>query len=77
MIFSQADNNHLNLEELYAPAQTEFTTSTIWLDCESHFAGVLFKDLLNYITIKGKNTEVITLDGYEDSMPIADLENNA
>lgn len=77
VIVSQSETIALNLEELEALAQTEFTTSTIWLSGGPHFSGVALKALLEHFAIKGSNIEVIALDGYAVSMPIADLEDNA
>tara|TARA_B110001469_G_C9455262_1_gene229747 strand:- start:16 stop:522 length:507 start_codon:yes stop_codon:yes gene_type:complete len=74
---SQSETIHLNLEELDALAQTEFVTSTIWSSGEIHFSGVSLKALLKHLQFKGNNIEMIALDGYVVSMPIADLEDNA
>ena len=74
---SQSETIHLNLEELDALAQTEFVTSTIWSSGEIHFSGVSLKALLKHMQFRGINIEMIALDGYTVSMPIADLEDNA
>ena len=74
---SQSETIQLNLEELDALAQIEFTTRTIWLSGETHFSGVSLKALLRQYAIEGNKIEMIALDGYAVSMPIADLEENA
>ena len=74
---SQSETIQLNLEELDALAQIEFTTNTIWLNGETHFSGVSLKALLRQFAIKGNKIEMTALDGYAVSMPIADLEDNA
>jgi hypothetical protein len=74
---SQSETIQLNLEELDALAQIEFTTNTIWLNGETHFSGVSLKALLRQFAIKGNKIEMTALDGYTVSMPIADLEENA
>ena len=77
LTISQSETIQLNLEELDALAQIEFTTNTIWLSGETHFSGVSLKALLRQYAIKGNKIEMIALDGYAVSMPIADLEDNA
>ena len=77
LTISQSETVQLNLEELDALAQIEFTTNTIWLSGETHFSGVSLKALLRQYAIKGNKIEMIALDGYAVSMPIADLEENA
>lgn len=74
---SQSETIQLNLEELDALDQIEFTTNTIWLSGETHFSGVSLKALLRQFAIKGNKIEMTALDGYAVSMPIADLEDNA
>ena len=74
---SQSETIQLNLEELDALDQIEFTTNTIWLSGETHFSGVSLKALLRQFVIKGNKIEMTALDGYAVSMPIADLEDNA
>jgi len=74
---SQSETIQLNLEELDALDQIEFTTNTIWLSGETHFSGVSLKALLRQFAIKGNKIEMTALDGYAVSMSIADLEDNA
>ena len=46
LTISQSETVQLNLEELDALAQIEFTTNTIWLSGKTHFSGVSLKALL-------------------------------
>jgi len=74
---SQSETIQLSLEELDALAQIEFTTNTVWLSVETHFSGVSLKALLRQFAMNGNKIEMVALDGYSVSMPVADLEENA
>ena len=74
---SQSETIQLSLEELNALAQIEFTTNTVWLSGETHFSGVSLKALLRQFAMNGNKIEMVALDGYSVSMPVADLEENA
>jgi len=74
---SQSETIQLSLEELDALAQIEFTTNTVWLSGETHFSGVSLKALLRQFAMNGNKIEMVALDGYSVSMPVADLEENA
>lgn len=67
----------LDLAALDALDQVEFTTSTIWTDSENLFSGVPLKALLAHLDVEGTTIEMVALNDYAVSMPIADLEDDA
>ena len=67
----------LSLEELDALAQTEFSTTTIWTDGVDTFSGVSLKTLLSHLNATGKTIEMIALNDYAVSMPMAELDGDA
>ncbi len=67
----------LDLAALDALEQVEFVTGTIWTDGETRFSGVPLKALLTHLGIEGKTIEMVALNDYAVSMPIADLQDDA
>ncbi|MGB7320484.1 MAG: molybdopterin-dependent oxidoreductase [Albidovulum sp.] len=67
----------MSLETLDALDQTQFTTTTIWTDGEISFSGVPLKALLEHLGADGTTLEMVALNDYAVSMPIAELEDDA
>ena len=67
----------LSLDALDALEQVEFSTNTIWTDEEATFSGVPLKTLLALLNATGQTVEMIALNDYAVSMPVAELEDNA
>ncbi len=63
----------LDLEELDAMPQTEFSTSTIWTDEIVHFSGVTLFDLLNNFDIEGTEIEFVAVNDYIATIPFAEI----
>ena len=74
---SLTDTIELSLEELDALDQIEFTTTTIWTDGDTAFSGVSLKALLAHLDAEGTSVEMVALNDYAVTMPIADLEDEA
>jgi len=74
---SQPDNFELKLDMLDALDQVEFTTTTIWTDGETQFSGVSLKALLTHLGLAGSSIEMVALNDYAVTMPVADLEDGA
>lgn len=74
---SHSDPVELSLETLDALEQAEFTTTTIWTDGETSFSGVPLKALLAHIGADGSALEMVALNDYAVTMPMADLEDGA
>lgn len=74
---SQTEPVELSLEALDALEQHAFSTTTIWTDGETHFSGVSLKSLLAHMgAVEGK-VEMVALNDYAVTIPIADLEDDA
>ncbi len=74
---SHPDPVVLSLEALDALDQAEFTTTTIWTDGETRFSGVPLKALLAHLGVQGSSVEMVALNDYAVTMPIAELEDGA
>ena len=74
---SQTEIDELSLEALDALDQVEFTTTTIWTDGETRFSGVSLKALLRHLGADGHSVEMVALNDYAVTMPIAELEDEA
>ncbi len=74
---SQSVPVDLSLESLDALDQVEFTTSTIWTDGETQFSGVSLKVLLAHLDADGETIEMVALNDYAVTMPMAELEDDA
>ena len=67
----------LSLETLDSLDQITFSTTTIWTDGDVHFSGVSLKALLAYLDVDGQSLEMVALNDYAVTMPVADLEDVA
>jgi hypothetical protein len=67
----------LSLDELDAMTQITLETSTIWTDGLNRFSGVSLKALLDAQSADGTILEMIALNDYTVTMPIADLQADA
>ncbi|MDX8355314.1 molybdopterin-dependent oxidoreductase [Cognatiyoonia sp. IB215182] len=67
----------VSLETLESLDQTTFTTTTIWTDGDVQFSGVSLKALLAYLDLDGQSLEMVALNDYAVSMPVAELEDGA
>ena len=67
----------LSLSDLDALDQENFTTSTLWTDGDMVFSGVPLKTILAHFDLAGETLEMVALNDYAVTMPIADLEDNA
>ena len=67
----------LSLETLDSLDQISFTTTTIWTDGDVQFSGVSLKVLLAYLDVDGQSLEMVALNDYAVSIPLADLEEGA
>jgi len=67
----------LDLQDLDALDQVAFETTTIWTDGEVSFSGVPLKTLLLQLQASGQTVEMIALNDYSVTMPIAELEDDA
>ncbi len=74
---SQPETVTLSLEALDALDQAAFTTTTIWTDGETRFSGVPLKALLAHLGAQGRSVEMVALNDYAVTMPIAELEDGA
>ncbi len=74
---SETEPFELSLEALDALDQVEFTTTTIWTDGETRFSGVPLKALLAHLGTVGSIVEMVALNDYAVTMPIAELEDEA
>ena len=74
---SQPDTVTLSLKALDALEQAVFTTTTIWTDGETRFSGVPLKALLAHLGAQGRSVEMVALNDYAVTMPIAELEDGA
>jgi hypothetical protein len=74
---TQSEPVELSLEALDALDQTTFTTSTIWTDGETRFSGVPLKALLAHLGAQGSTVEMVALNDYAVTMPVAELEDDA
>jgi len=72
-----SDTLELSLQDLDAMDQVSFSTSTIWTDDEVTFSGVPLKTLLTALNTDGTSVEMVALNDYKVTMPLADLEDNA
>ncbi|WP_299644061.1 molybdopterin-dependent oxidoreductase [uncultured Ruegeria sp.] len=66
-----------SLQDLDAMDQVTFSTSTIWTDDEATFSGVPLKALLTELNTDGTSIEMVALNDYKVTMPLAELENDA
>ena len=64
----------LELADLDALPQQSFTTSTIWTDGQITFSGVPLATVLASIGAEGSAVEMIALNDYKVTMPLAQLE---
>jgi hypothetical protein len=71
------DAVNLSLDDLDAMEQVTLETSTIWTDGVNTFSGVSLKALLEAHNADGTSVEMIALNDYSVSMPIAELEDDA
>lgn len=67
----------LSLETLDSLDQITFSTTTIWTDGDVQFSGVSLKALLAYLDVDGQSLEMVALNDYAVTMPVADLEDVA
>ncbi|MEJ8560553.1 oxidoreductase [Yoonia sp. GPGPB17] len=67
----------ISLETLDTLDQVSFTTTTIWTDGSVAFSGVSLKALLAYLEVSGQSLEMVALNDYAVTMPLADLEDAA
>ncbi len=67
----------LSLADLDALEQITFSTTTIWTDDEVVFSGVSLKALLVHLDASGQSLEMVALNDYAVTMPIAELEEAA
>lgn len=74
---TQSEPVTLELGDLDAMPQQSFTTSTIWTDGQVTFSGVPLKALLDSLDTTGSTVEMVALNDYKVSMPIAELEDTA
>ncbi|WP_282154331.1 molybdopterin-dependent oxidoreductase [Ruegeria atlantica] len=74
---SNAATNEFSLQDLDAMDQVTFSTSTIWTDDEVTFSGVPLKALLTELNTDGTSIEMVALNDYKVTMPLAELENDA
>ncbi len=74
---SASEPVELSLEALDALDQSTFTTTTIWTDGETRFSGVPLKALLAHLGAQGSTVEMVALNDYAVTMPIAELEDDA
>ena len=74
---TQSEPVTLELGDLDAMPQQSFTTSTIWTDGQVTFSGVPLKALLDGLDTTGSVVEMVALNDYKVSMPIAELEDTA
>lgn len=66
-----------SLQDLDAMDQVTFSTSTIWTDDKVTFSGVPLKALLTESNTDGTSIEMVALNDYKVTMPLAELENDA
>ncbi|AXT27075.1 oxidoreductase [Ruegeria sp. AD91A] len=66
-----------SLQDLDAMDQVTFSTSTIWTDDKVTFSGVPLKALLTELNTNGTSIEMVALNDYKVTMPLAELENDA
>lgn len=66
-----------SLQDLDAMDQVTFSTSTIWTDDKVTFSGVPLKALLTELNTDGTSIEMVALNDYKVTMPLAELENDA
>lgn len=64
----------LELADLDALPQQSFSTSTIWTDGQITFSGVPLATVLASIGAEGSAVEMIALNDYKVTMPLAQLE---
>ncbi|WP_299701434.1 oxidoreductase [uncultured Tateyamaria sp.] len=74
---TQSDPVTLELADLDALPQQSFTTSTIWTDGAVTFSGVSLAAVLESIGAKGTAVEMVALNDYKVTMPLAQLEETA
>ncbi|MGR3614715.1 MAG: oxidoreductase [Paracoccaceae bacterium] len=67
----------LSLQTLDSLQQITFSTTTIWTDDEVQFSGVSLKALLAYLNVNGQSLDMVALNDYAVTMPVADLEDAA
>ncbi|WP_052245114.1 hypothetical protein [Halocynthiibacter namhaensis] len=68
---------NLDLQQLDALPQTEFTTTTIWTDDEVHFSGVTLHDLLEHIEASGTQVKLTAVNDYASTLSIQDVTPHA
>lgn len=66
----------LDMAMLQALPVTEFATSTVWTEGVIRFSGVLLRDLLDHLGAEGAVLHATAIDGYQISMPLADLRDD-
>lgn len=66
-----------SLQDLDAMDQVTFSTSTIWTDDKVTFSGVPLKALLTELNTDGTRIEMVALNDYKVTMPLAELEDDA
>ena len=74
---SNSASVEFSLQDLDAMDQVTFSTSTIWTDDEVTFSGVPLKALLTELNTDGTSIEMVALNDYKVTMPLAELENDA
>lgn len=74
---SQTEAIELSLDALDALDQIAFTTTTIWTDGKTRFSGVSLKALLTHLGAQGNTVEMVALNDYAVTMPVAELEDGA
>lgn len=67
----------MSLETLDTLDQVSFSTTTIWTDGDVHFSGISLKVLLTYLGVDGQSLEMVALNDYAVTIPVADLEDAA
>ncbi|WP_170561383.1 molybdopterin-dependent oxidoreductase [Ruegeria atlantica] len=74
---SNSETVEFSLQDLDAMDQVTFSTSTIWTDDKVTFSGVPLKALLTELNTDGTSIEMVALNDYKVTMPLAELENDA
>ncbi len=64
----------LTIADLRALPATTFSTSTVVTDATHRFTGVLLRDLLGHLNIKGKMVTATALNDYVIDIPMSDFE---
>lgn len=67
----------MDIAQLQAMPQQEFTTSTIWMEGTQTFTGVSLKALLEYAGASGATIEAVALNDYKVEIPVDSLTDEA